>query len=411
MRNLHNIIIAIVAIVTIGMVGCTPTDNLLGSSPQRTPQSPEYSDYIISPEEAIALAMKDAELNDLWDRTPSFESIETVIVEDLLEEYNMLNNDTINTLFENGIMMLDDPAYYIVNFAEGGYAVVLPNRNLDVTIPHTQNYDSEPSYIITPPIGTFGTGIPGYDPIPWLPADKAGDRAGWVDWAMNIAKALYEYDNDITGDIPPARHVVYSAWEPVNALATNANFFPEKQNFNNPEAASLGKCWQVLFSFLGFWENPNTLFGQTGDWATIKNDINTDPALYWAMEITNYCEIPLPNGYHIENPYRMFSFLIDECSGAYPNASIHLLGYDKTTNYSDISHLLSENKPVIMIKNLQPFLAKWEIIYERIVTTYCGNEVLNQHQEYKSEIRLFRGKYGSRTHDSWMNKFAHYIDY
>lgn len=410
----------IVAIVIFGVISCTPTDNLLGNSPQRAPQNGDYSEYIISPEEAKALVSKEAEQWGLSSDV-EYKSVETVIVGDILAEYYMLDNDTIKVLLEYGIMSFSDPAFYILNFTKGGYAMVLPNKKMGVGIVHVQNYDIEQSNTPSPNYPSIWNipNIPNIDTISWTPPSKF-IRDKWVRWVLSGRSKdkpkVSEYELTVNPDFQNGGSggstcEEFSTWVPKDSFELATTFYPKAEDFNMQDIDSLDRCWQVMFSFLGFWENPSMIFEQTGDWVTIKNDINTDPAPYWAKNMDKYFKIPWINHSYAESFYRMLVFLRDECNGAYPNVSLERYIYKERTKYSDISFMLRWGKPVIVLIDGEPFLAVKGVIHERDVTTYTKGTESGKYKEYMCKITFARGGDKKTVVDIVLNKSMYYIKY
>lgn len=129
------------------------------------------------------------------------------------------------------------------------------------------------------------------------------------------------------------------------------------------------------------------------------------------MEIDKYCRASWFPTRRIERFSRVLKFLSEECSGVYTDVSKKQYSYNEETGYSNISGILAERKPVIMLVNREPFLAVREIIYKRTRTTSSPWGTI-QTEEYESMTCLMRGENEHHTKGTLLEELLpHYINY
>jgi len=94
-----------------------------------------YSDYILSESEAIAMVA-----NDLKQSGGEFAKKHISHVEPVIQEYLMELYDP--EMVEEDLMRATDPAFYLMHFNGGGFAVFYPDKRLGVAILHAQTAGS-----------------------------------------------------------------------------------------------------------------------------------------------------------------------------------------------------------------------------------------------------------------------------
>jgi len=124
---------------------------------------------------------------------------------------------------------------------------------------------------------------------------------------------------------------------------------------------SLDALTPAVIEFLGFFKNPDILFGVQGNWNTIiggfmvnPNVNNVDAAPEWAYNISEYLKyITYRNFAYIAN-YEDFKmaveFLKNKCGGEYPNATLMQLTHSYNVEQSGaLSELIVGKKQPVLV--------------------------------------------------------------
>jgi hypothetical protein len=352
----------IVAVATMGLIACNKADladNSLPAPQKAGANNDSYSSYILKYDEVCSFVLKDLARSGGEFAKKQIASAEPILFSDF--EFAL---EDLQTLQEEQIIEIKDPAFYLVHFKDGGYAIVFPDKDFGVTIIHaqTEGETSKEEICEAPP-------VPGGDP--WAEPEDMFAPHYWRDkmiaWVMYLYhRQMHLYDeehgweyyihlirNPTTG---PGEDNPWSQWYVTNTNEVPTSFFvsagyPLNQH---PEDYTLSTLAPAMIEFLGFFEQPSTLFNVEGDWSAIKSDHGSYPAPEWALKINTYCFPSTTYGYFSSNFSAHFSrakdFLLLECGGNYPNANIlQLAPNDFSAPVTDtLSDIIASRKPVLV---------------------------------------------------------------
>jgi len=350
----------------------------------RTPMSGNYSEYIISPDEAMDMVAK-----DLYESGGEFAKKQIADIEPLLYSDFEFELQYFEELQELGIIEMSDPMMYIVRFVDGGYALMTTDRDFGVEIFHIQTGGE-----ITKDEATAPSKAP-----------TGGFNSAWAELVIANFKYKFGLMEEFIlewGDRWRLRHApVDPFYRPTSWTEWANNWQNYQHNITNPAPSffalnyygTWGTLTSAVLEFLGYFENPSNFFGISGNWSAIKSwhgGINNHPAADWAWAIQDYC--------NVTDFSKVRNFLVNECSGQYPNARILQLTHDYDVKESgEISELLIGNKPVIaqygneIVLIYQEYLQK-DLEYHYVVNINGQRNVYPTGRErYRSVIRYNAG--------------------
>ena len=394
----------------------------------RAPQHGDYSWYIISPDEAIDMVVKDLEKSGGEFVKKQISHVEPVMIEGIK---HLINPE----LFENDFIAASDPAFYIVHFKEEGYALVNPDKffggNIVVSAQTKGKIAAEEFYKLEPSDGditldewleydAYMAKLPGQGsqdpPIPtpkqWLEEMMKGKKSfikWWDDHYDKMKTDLSGFKitkrstpNDIITNLTGSgESLVTYNWKVVEDNNTHPDLFMSSNSPLNSYHPNyqMGTAAPTLLNFIGFFGGTSTfLFGQTGSWALIKNNgYFTAPAPFWAYEIDQYCT----TAYNVcdengnsggtmtvkDSPNKALMFLQEN---GYPSAELKTYACSARNWYNGaISDILKSGKPLVIFTLLNTAaLAHREVIEEELKF----NPYINDYQySYRSWIHYFTG--------------------
>ena len=331
-KSINFVAVMLATISVIGLSSCKDESVIPAQDAERgviakVPGGGNYSEYIITPKEAIDMVAKD--LKELGGK---FAKKQVKDVEPLLFSDFEFELEYFEKLEELGAIKVSDPMVYIVRFVEGGYALMTCDKDFGVEILHVQTGGE----ITKDDATTLSNNI-------WANSTVSYFKGQFVLWE----KFIFEW-----GDMWRLRHAPIDPFYRPTSWNEWANDWQVYQhNRTNPSISyfALGHYGYdylylapAVLEFLGYFENPSTFFGISGDWSVIKswNGIGNAPADDWARKITFYC--------NIIDFFKIKDFLLNECSGQYPNARNLQLIHDYNVKKSgELSGLINDNKPVI----------------------------------------------------------------
>jgi len=347
------------AVAVIGLSSCK-NDGLISAQDAeqmgiaRSPVSSNYSDYIISPDDAM-----DMVADDLKQSGGEFAKKQIADIEPLLYSDFEFELQYFEELQELGIIEMSDPMIYIVRFVDGGYALMTADRDFGVEIFHVQTGGEitkdeaiSPSQSPSIPSG-YSVPYPDMSLNYWanLMVALVKEKYGWKE--PHITKWgdrwRLEWANGNWGN-GPINIPYWSGYTKYDENLVPTSFWVSAGAPLNQYGA-LGTLAPAMLEFLGYHEDVNTLFNISGNWSAIKSWHGTAPAPQWTWDIHNYCKITDINTQVTYFNYLGLAkdFLLTQCSGAYPNTSIvPLVHNDNSPASGAITELIANNKPVLV---------------------------------------------------------------
>ena len=356
----------------------------------------KYSDYIISPEEAM-----DMVANDLKKSGGEFAKKRITGAEPVILGKITVNMKGWEDLYEQGYFKSEDPAFYIVHFeTDGGFAIVFPDKDLGVSVLHAQTFESTSaeegykaaaSYTPTPPV---------IDPDdPWWLEGSINPSGGkklkdWVlDAVLNNIHSLgieaINYPDPYTFRENPNGNNGGSYTDPTwSSLQTNtcpADFWVTSGYPLNAhqQGYDLGMIAPVVTEFLGFFGGEKTYFGQAGNWTaiipTLKSGQVDDVAAYWAYKFSDYCRV---HDAGLDYFKYVPLLLKNECGFGTVAPKTYI--YDRWQyENTELSQLIKNGKPVIVYTNVPALAYKEEILYKNSYHQGHGGSVVFTYYDSK----------------------------
>jgi len=378
MKHLHFFFATVILVASLGLSSCKDSSMLPAPDAEqagiaRAPVG-KYSEYIISPDEAIDIVANDLKQSGGVFAQKRIADIEPLLFSDFEFDFNNLQ--------ELGAIKVSDPLIYIVRFEKGGYALMTCDKDFGVEVFHVQTGGDITQDEITTPSKLF-----------WANSIVANFMYKFGLWEEFIHKWGFEWR---------FRHAPYNLFDRPSSWTEWANNWQVyKYNGTNPvpnflvmstdfleSYGPLGTLACTVLEFLGYHKKPSILFGIQGDWNNIFSytyHIGYGyPAAQWAFQIENYC--------NYGDFSKIKNFLLNECSGEYPNARILELIHDYNVEESgELSDLLINNKPVIVKFGNKIWFVHEEYLRKDLEYLYVVNA-----QGYCNVYPTGRERYSSR---------------
>ena len=381
-KSINFAAVMFMAALTIGLASCNKYAMLNSAQDAehgviaRSPMGGDYSDYIITPEEALIMVA-----NDLIQSGGEFARKQVDYVEPLLFSDFEFELGYFEELERLDIIKMSDPLAYIVYFDDDGYALMTCDKDFGVEIMHVQTGGTITKDEATTPLITLGYPEGYEDPYnsgihPHLWADllvaRFKEQYGWKEvLILNNFQWRFKYCDDCGGGSHISTYVGFAnEWATYHKDSVKTSFWLTAGELN--EFGTIGTLAPAVLEFLGYFENPSTLFGITGNWSAIKSWHSTTPAPQWAWEIQNYCTIALPGGLQTGTIFGFAkNFLVNECNGYYSSADVVQLIHDEDNPSSGaITDKIAEGKPVLVNFNSKTGLAHKEWLQKDLQYTF-----------------------------------------
>lgn len=366
MTIMNKIILPILAIIL--MVRCSNRESIISDVDLEHRQmnkakcNSKYSDYILTIEEVSTLVYKELEKSGKGFKGKTIESIEPILIEDIIADSENTSG-IIGTLLRYGIIKKSDPAFFKVILEDDGSAIVFPYKDIDASVVYMQSSKCKHSTVNLSAICDLLKLLNKEDiSVDELLRVNTRLRALLEEWLDQFCKNVI--DDLLAGGGRDSLKLKYGTWQTISLRETDIEFMPSTEDLNHYKLNySMGDVPSVMLSFLGYYEDVNTLFDLKGNWQTIKSNIFDPTVQYWAYMINeSFKDIGFQ--YNIET---MHLFLQKECQGFYPNADMMPLEYEYD-EYNQPQSILTYKKPItILIRNRTPYLLYKEKILARDV--------------------------------------------
>jgi len=455
--------VMVTAALTVGLSSCNKDDVTVPASDagkgvvaRAAGNGGSYSDYIITPQEAMDMVANDLKKSGGEFAKKQVESVEPVIISGIQQ---LLDPE----LFDCGLIVASDPAFYIVHFQkDDGYVLLNPDKifggptivsvQTEGTISADDFYNFKLTDVVSLEDWLDQDAQMSKLPVIW----SQGDVWTWInkhssfgdfgiDWWHKYYDDLYEINTDIaikllgmhTADVMtvfrrssgssnlPIITVDSTEWTTIkdNNIPSELLLLMSSNSALNSYVSNyqMGSAAPTILNFIGFFGGTTTLFGQTGNWSAIKNDYSTAPAPYWAWSIDQYCsyntQICNEDGNCApmvvkDSPTRALMFLQ---SNGYPNAEmkIYSCSGDQQMNGA-ISNIIASQRPVIIFTKFNGVaLAYREEVQEKTIScTISYSPVTFVQSFYRSRISYYTGNGEDRKSiNSYFNNTMSYIAY
>jgi len=348
--------IALTVCATV-MVSCTK-DTMLNSAQDAEhgviARSPGgiYSDYIITPEEAMNMVDK-----DLQESGGEFAQKHTDYVEPLLFSDFEFELKYFEDLAELDIIKMSDPLAYIVYFDDDGYALMTCDKDFGVEILHVQtggtiakNEAVTSSILCGYPPGYESPYHSGIFPHFWadLLVEQFKQQYGWKEEIIIKWSDLWRMAQDPNWSGGPSNVELFGSYQTYQTNEVQTSFWLSA-GYPLNQYGTLGTLAPAVLELLGYHEYVNTIFGITGNWSAIKSWHGTAPAPQWAWDIQNYCYSGITPIGGTPGPFSLAKHFLSTQCVQYQNAKIvELVHDDNSPSSGNITDLIAYGNPVLV---------------------------------------------------------------
>ena len=401
--------IALTVCATV-MVSCTKDamlDSAQDAEQRGIARSPggKYSDYIITPEEAMNMVDK-----DLQESGGEFAKKQVSHVEPVMNEVFMeLYSQKVPLMIEMDLIKSTDPMLYIVHFEDEGFAIVQPDSRLGAEIMSAQTFYTISCEDFYRNANT-GPMVPNEDSLLCFcgvdniqpPKPVKPPNLFWDESTSQIIALILRIWQDVIDrgfGNPTNIYDTSAPWYTTKTHTANTQFFLKAgAPLNTTQGYYLGMISPAVIGFLGYKEMPNTMFGQTGDWTYIKQGFwlypafATPPVGFWADKISKACKADAMHPlYGYVGDFNKVTPLLNElgfpCTKKrYSNFYYGDYDYTQIDN-SQLTALIRAGSPVLVYHNGTVGLAfKEDIKVKEIYWRGLNNVILSTIYHYKSKI-------------------------